>query len=184
MTKADARKQIIHYLKRYHIPYHLLNDSGKSVIDIQDLTLYMKFRVEEAPDHLAECSVWFYEDALEVRGYYSENAANWIGKYKNHIPDVLRVINFMNARVFLGNLLFTPRLYLTADERPEFAITTIIPYLFFETAELETLEYITCYYPEFLGKASVPLFLTLIGEITPEMAISHIKTELLNEGED
>lgn len=175
MTKADARKRIIDHLKTYNIHYHLLNDSGKPLIDVQDLTIYIRFHVEEAPDHLAECSIWLYEDALEVRGYYSENAASWVSKYKHHIPDVLRVINYMNTRVFLGNLLFTPRLYLTVDEKPEFAITTIIPYGFFETAKLETLEYVTCYYPEFLGKASFPLFLTLLGDITSEMAIYHIK---------
>lgn len=181
MTKTEARRQIIDYLKKYRIHYHMLNDSGKPVIDFNDLTLYIQFHVEEAPDQLAECSIWFYEDGLEVRAYYSENAANWVSEHKDHIPNVMEVINFVNARVFLGNLLYTPRLYLTADERPEFAITTIIPYRFFEVATLETLEYITCYYPEFLGKVSFPLFLTLVGEITPGMAIYHIETKMLNE---
>ena len=180
-TKAEARKRIIDYLKKYNIHHHLLNDSSQPIIDIRDLTLYVQFHVEETPDQLAECSIWFYEDGLEVRGYYSENAASWVSKHKDHIPDVMQVINYMNARVFLGNLLYTPRLYLTADEQPEFAITTIIPYRFFEDAEIETLEYITCYYQEFLGKASLPLFLTLLGDITPEMAIYHIRTEILNE---
>lgn len=181
MTKAKARKLITNYLKQYNIPHHLLNDGKKPLIDINDLTIYVRFHVEEAPDHLAECSIWFYEDGLEVRGYYSENAASWVSEHKDHIPNVIQVINFVNARVFLGNLLYTPRLYLTADERPEFAITTIIPYRFFEVAKIETLEYITCYYPEFLGKVSFPLFLTLIGNITPEVAIHHITTEMLNE---
>lgn len=179
MTKSEARKRIIDYLKMYNIPYHLLNNSGKPLA-VDDLTLYIRFYVEKAPDHLAECSIWFYEKSFEVRAYFSENAAGWVNKHKGRIPDVLRVINFMNARVFFGSL-FTPRLYLTADEKPEFAITTVIPYLFFETAELETLEYITCFYPEFLDKASFPLFLTLLGKITPEMAFYHIKTKLLNE---
>ena len=181
MTKAKARKLITNYLKKYNIHHHLLNEGRKPLIDINVLTIYVQFHVEEAPDHLAECSIWFYEDGLEVRGYYSENATSWVSEHKDHIPDVMQVINFVNARVFLGNLLFTPRLYLTADEKPEFAITTIIPYRFFEDAEIETLEYITCYYPEFLGKVSFPLFLTLIGEITPDMAIYYIKNEILNE---
>lgn len=181
MTRTEARKQIIDYLKKYNIHYHLLNDSGKPIIDIKHLTLYVQFHVEEAPNQLAECSIWFYEDGLEVRGYYSENAASWISKHKDHIPDVMQVINFMNARVFLGNLLYTPRLYLTVDEQPEFAVTTIIPYRFFEVATLGTLEYITCYYPEFLGKIAFPLFLTLIGDITPDMAIYHVETKMLTE---
>lgn len=181
MTKAEARKRITNYLKQYNIHHHLLNNSRKPLIDINDLTIYVQFHVEEAPDHLVECSIWFYEDGLEVRGYYSENAASWVSEHKDHIPNVMKVINFVNARVFLGNLLYTPRLYLTSDEQPEFAITTIIPYRFFEAAKIETLEYITCYYPEFLGKVSFPLFLTLIGNITPEVAIHHITTKMLNE---
>lgn len=181
MNRLEAQKSIIDYLKKYNIHYHLLNDSGKPIINFKELTIHIHFHVEEAPDHLAECSIWLYGDGLEVRGYYSENAARWVSEHKDHIPDVMQVINFVNARVFLGNLLFTPRLYLTADEQPEFAITTIIPYRFFEDAEIETLEYITCYYPEFLGKVSFPLFLTLIGKIAPDMAIYYIKTEILNE---
>lgn len=181
MTKTGARAIIIDYLKKYNIHYHLLNDSGKPLIDINNLTIYISFHVEKAPDSLAECSIWFYEDGLEVRGYYSANAANWVSKSQNRIPDVLSVINFINARVFLGNLLFTPRLYLTTDDQPEIAITTTVPYRFFEAAELETLEYITCYYPEFLGKVSIPLFLTLLGKMMPEKAIQHMKAEILNE---
>lgn len=181
MTKAEARKRIIDYLKMYNIPYHLLNNTGKP-LSADDLTLYIRFYVEIAPDHLVECSIWFYEKSFEVRAYFSENAAGWINKHRSRIPDVLRVINFMNAHVFLGSL-FTPRLYLTADGEPEFAITTVIPYLFFETVKSETLEYITCFYPEFLDKASLPLFLTLLGEITPEMAIYYIKSELLHKND-
>lgn len=180
-TKTEARRRIVDYLKKFRIHYQMLNDSGKPVIDFKDLTLYIRFHVEEAPDQLIECSIWFYEDGLEVRGYYSKNAASWVGKHKDRVPDVMQVINFINARVFLGNLLYTPRLYLTAEEQNEFVITTIIPYRFFEDAEMETLEYITCYYPEFLGKVSFPLFLTLLGEITSEKAIDHIKTEIFDE---
>lgn len=83
MTKTEAKKQIIDYLKKYNIHYHLLNDSGKPIIDIKDLTLYIQFHVEEAPDQLAECSIWFYEDGLEVRGYYSENAASWVSEHNS-----------------------------------------------------------------------------------------------------
>lgn len=180
MTKNEVRKRIIEYLKKYNIPYQLLNDSDKPLIDINNLTLYIPFHVEEAPDQLAECSIWFYRDTLEVRGYYSKNAASWLSTYKDHLPDVMRVINFINARVFLGNLLYTPRLYLTAEPQTEFAISTIIPYRFFQSSEFETLEYISCYYPEFLGKISFPLFLTLLGDITSDMAIYHIQSEILN----
>lgn len=181
MTKNQAQKQLLDYLNEHNIHYDLINDTGK-LMDIRNLnTVYISFRVEEAPDQMVECSAWFHEDDLEIRGYYSKNAAGWCSAHADRFPEVLGVINFINARVFLGNLLYTPRLYLTADNHPEFAITTIIPYDFFELAPLETLEYITIYYPELLGNLSFPLFMTLLGEITPEMAIYHIKRNLLGE---
>ena len=91
MTKAGARMLVINYLKKYNIHHHFLNDSRKHLININDLTIYISFCAEKAPDNLLECSIWFYEDGFEVRGYYSENAASWVGKNQEHISDVLRV---------------------------------------------------------------------------------------------
>lgn len=181
IPKGQAQKRLIDYLNEHNIHYDLINDTGK-LMDIRDLnTVYISFHVEQAPDSIIECSVWFRKSGMEIRGYYSKNAAEWCSTHANRFPEVFAVINFINARVFLGNLLYTPRLYLTADNHPEFAITTIIPYDFFELAPLETLEYITIYYPELLGKLSSPLFMVLLEKITPEIAIYQIKHKLLGE---
>ena len=80
MTKAGARKHIIDYLKRNDLHFHLLNDSNKPLVDINDLTIYLRFHVEDVPDHFVESSIWFYDEGLEVRGYYSKNSASWIKK--------------------------------------------------------------------------------------------------------
>ena len=181
MRKAEAKGRIIDYLRRYNIPHSLINASERPFIPASDLAIYIRFRAESAPDGFTECTVRFCEDVMEARAYYSGNAASWVAQHMENLPGVLQVVNFVNARVFLGDLLYTPRLYVTANEEPEFAVSTVIPYRFFKADDLGTLEYITCYYPEFLGLLSFPLFLTLLGRITPEEAVRYISTEMLGE---
>lgn len=61
------------------------------------------------------------------------------------------------------------------------AINTIIPYEHFEMAPIETMEYITCYYPEWLEKMASALCGVSLGTFNALEAIMYIKHDILNE---
>ena len=105
----------------------------------------------------------------------------------------MRVINFINARVYLAcgalnglyepHTLYTPRMYVTEEGYFDITVTTIINYDFVEVAPIETFDYITCYNPELLDRLAYPIFGVLIGSITEEEAIVYIKQYMLKNNE-
>ena len=136
-----------------------------------------------------QITMGFNEDTMEARCYYSSLGAELCRKSR-HIDALLRLLNFINARVFPScrgsgymlyspHILYTPRIYLTADGCFDITITTIIPYDFFGLAPLETLDYITICCPELLDRLALPIYCVLLGKETADGAISHIEREFL-----
>lgn len=60
-------------------------------------------------------------------------------------------------------------------------INTIIPHEHFEMAPIETMEYITCYYPEWLEKMAIALCGVSLGVFNSSTDIRSIKQKVLNE---
>lgn len=177
MDKNEAMSTLTNYLRTYNINNKLINDQNRPV-SVKDLnTVYMHFDVDSAPSKLVECCVWFHDDHIETRAYYTENAAGWCKK-SNHIAELLEVINYINAQVFFSGL-FNPRLFLVPDDC-DIAVNTIIPYRLFEIAPVETCEHITGFFPEFLGKISAPIWLVVLGDLDAKSAISQIQINFSN----
>lgn len=180
MTNIEAKNKIVHYLKSHFI-HHI-----KDFDDAPRIT--MTYQYENVPGNVIESSIWFWKETMEVRVYYSEIGATWC-KESDHRDDLFRLLNYINARVFprtsdgTGTLygtseLYTPRIYMTEDDCFDISLTTIIPYDFYELAQLETEDYITACCPELLSKLAFPIFGVLDGKLNVETAIEIIRKEV------
>ena len=172
------------YLRSSAVPY-------KKDIDLGVTRFTFVFMCENAPGGFTEGCIWFFDKVAETRVYYNQMGADICRKSECR-QDLLRLLNFINARVFMelsdgGNrwydpqILYTPRMYLTEDDGYDMSITTMLNYRFWRTAELETNDYITAYQPELLDKLAPFVFGVLKGELTAEDAIFGIEHDVLNE---
>ena len=182
MKRQEAIRVLTGRLRSSRVRHSAGFDSGQ-------MQITMGFNAVYAPDHRIESCIWFYEDTMEARCYYSSLGAELCRKSR-HIDALLRLLNFINARVFPScrgsgymlyspHILYTPRIYLTADGCFDITITTIIPYDFFGLAPLEPLDYITICCPELLDRLALPIYCVLLGKETADGAISHIEREFL-----
>ena len=181
MEQHKAYQQIQERLKALGVPCYQAVERGKAQITTA-------FHAERSPGKCVESCIWFFSEVMEARTYYSE-AGMEICKHSEHKDKLLRVLNYINARVFLccadgtggalypPHMLYTPRFYLTEDQCFDITATTIIPYDFFELAPVETLDYLTDFCPELLDRLSIPIYGTLLGMLTPEEAICGINDE-------
>lgn len=186
MTKSDAMQKLKIYLKSHNIFY------TKDIDNNSDRFTMCYKNFEHAPNKTIESCIWFYDDDMEVRVYYTQTGAEWC-RNSEHLDDFMRLLNFINANVwmrsadFAGNsfyephYLYTPRLYMTEDDCYDITLTTIINYDFYGVAELESEDYITAYCPDLLDKLSPPIFLLLLGKINYEQAVLYVKESILEE---
>lgn len=130
MKRQEAIRVLTGRLRSSRVRHSAGFDSGQ-------MQITMGFNAVYAPDHRIESCIWFYEDTMEARCYYSSLGAELCRKSR-HIDALLRLLNFINARVFPScrgsgymlyspHILYTPRIYLTADGCFDITITTIIP---------------------------------------------------------
>jgi len=182
MTKREAIKKLTDYLNSHNIRYI-------SAIDNGCIEITMVYNAITAPNKCIESCIWFYEDEMEARVYYSALGAE-ICRESEHINELLRVLNFINARVFLRcsdgtlyepHILYTPRIYLTEDDCCDITITTIINYDFYEVAPVETVDYLTAYCPELLDKLTPAIYGVLLGKMTADMSIAYITEKVIEE---
>lgn len=177
MNKLEVRSKIDRYLKEHNINNRLINDHNKPM-RTKDLDTFYLFYNINAPGGI-ESDIRLCNEKIYVRAYYSELVAEECKK-SNYRDDLLKVINFINANVFFESL-YTPRLYLSTDSYFNIAITTVIPYDFFELAPIETMEYITAYYPEYMEKFLFPIYSVTSGKLTVGQVIYYIKTKILGD---
>lgn len=180
MKNVEAQHHIENYLKAHNIRYTKDIDSGAPHMNI----LYAN--CDLCPDKMLEGCIWFYKGSMEVRTYFNQNAAGWC-RTSSHIPELMRLLNFINARVWpsiadgMGNALYmpsplyTPRIYLTEDDGYDITLTSVIPYDFYELAPLETEDYITACCPDLLNDLSPAIFGVLHGRLDAEQAIGYIR---------
>lgn len=184
MKNLEAQHHIENYLKAYNIRYIKDVDSGMPCMNI----LYTNCAL--CPDGMLEGCIWFFKDLMEVRTYFNQNAAEWC-RTSSHIPELMRLLNFINASVWpsitdgMGNALYTPsclytpRIYMTEDDCYDITLTFVIPYDFYELAPLETEDYITVCCPELLNIFSPAIFGVLHGRLDVEQAIRYIRKNIL-----
>lgn len=187
MTKYQVFERIRQYLKSHFINFETDFYDGTTRI-----TMMFK-NCDNCPDKTLESCVYFYQDCMEIKTYFNQNAANWCKQHQENIPAVIRLLNYINATVWMystdgadgalyaPNTLYTPRIYMTEDDCFDITLTTVICYDFYEVAPLETEDYITAYCPDLLNKLSTAIFFLLLGKINLQQAVHYINK--LTEGE-
>jgi hypothetical protein len=160
------------------------------MIDEGTAAVQMILKAQDAPNKIVESTIWFHGDYLESRVYYDELGARIVKENPDNIFGLLRVLNFINERVFLScgdpyglyhpHLLFTPRIYLEEDSGTV-AIVTTINYDFYEVAPVEAVDYITAFCPELLNMLVAPVLFTAAGKLTADKAIEFIEERILTD---
>ncbi len=185
MKAKQAISEISSYLKSHHIEYIMGIEEG----GMPRITMVFN-NCELCPGKITEGSIFFFEDGMEVRVYYSELGAKICRDSKN-LSDIYRLMNFLQARLwpqvsdgmegalYQSQHLFNPRFYITEDEMYDITTTMFIPYTHFELDILETEDFITAALPDLLNSLSVPVFLLLVGNITVDEAINMVKSDIL-----
>lgn len=169
------------YLKQHNLYFETDLMEG-----IPRITMVFK-NCDRSPGYITEGCIWFYENSMEVRVYYSKLGAEICQKSK-HLPELYRLMNYINARLWVSvsdglegalyqsQYLILPRFYVTEDEMQDITATMLIPYTHFELDMLEIEDFITSVLPGLLDDLSIPVFLLLEGRITAEEAIDMVRS--------
>lgn len=178
--------EVTSYLKLHNLCFETDQIEG-----IPGITMVFKY-CDRCPNYITEGCIWFYEEFMEVRVYYSKLGAEICQKSK-HLPELYRLMNYINARLWVSvsdglegalyqsQYLISPRFYVTEDEMQDITVTMLIPYTHFELDMLEIEDFITAALPGLLDDLSTPVFLLLEGRITVEEAIDMVRSEIIGE---
>ena len=178
--------EIIEYLKSHEIYWEMDHMEG-----IPRITMVFK-NCDNCPNFITEGCIWFYEDSMEVRVYYSELGAD-ICKTSQNRSELYRLLNFLNARLWprvsdgMGGTLYqsqhllSPRFYVTEDDRYDITAAMMVSYTHFETYALEIEDFITAALPGLMNVLSPFVFLVLVKNMTLDTAIDRVKSEILGE---
>lgn len=185
-TSIWMRSKITSYLKQHNLYFEADLMEG-----IPRITMVFK-NCDRCPDYITEGCIWFYEDFMEVRVYYSKLGAEICQKSK-YLFELYRLLNYINARLWVSvsdglegalyqsQYLISPRFYVTEDEMQNITATMLIPYTHFELDILEMEDFITAALPGLLDDLSIPVFLLLEGRITAEEAIDMVRSDIIGE---
>lgn len=188
MSQAlKVMSEISRYLKSYNIYFEECREE-----DTPHITMAFK-NCDRCPGRITEGSIYFYDDYMEARVYYSELGAKWC-KESKHLSELYRLMNYLNAKVwprvkdgmegtlYRSEYLITPRFCVTEDGCQDITTIMAIPYSHFELDPLEIEDYITAALPDLLDSLSAAIFLLLVGEINIDEAIGLADTEILGKG--
>lgn len=181
MTKQQAVEKLGQYLKSHFIKYQADMKDG-----VFRYTMIFE-NCDNSPNKAIESCIWFFEESMEVRTYFTEMGSNICKEYKNNLQNVYRLLNYLNARLwpaindgcggalYKPNHLYSSRFYITEDDCYDITMTYIVPYDFYEVAPLETEDYITACCPSLLDKLSPAIFSLILGKINADQAINYVK---------
>lgn len=181
MSQAlKVKRDISTYLRSHNIYFETDEFEG-----IPHITMMFK-NCDRCPGHITKGSIYFYDDCMEARVYYSEVGTR-ICKESKNLSDLYRLMNFLNAKIWTrvqdgmnGTLyrsdhLITPRFCITEDGKLDITTIMAISYLHFKLDPLQIEDYITAALPSLLDSLSGPIFALLLGHITKEQAINIIE---------
>lgn len=188
MSQAlKVKSEIQTYLKSHNIYYE-----DAVTDDISHITMVFN-NCDRCPGRFTEGSIYFYENCMEARVYYSELGTRICNESKNR-PALYRLMNYLNAKVwpcvtdgmsgalYSSEYLVIPRFIITEDGRNDITTIMAIPYSRFIMDALQIEDYITAALPNILDSLSASIFLLLDGRISVEDAIEMIEAEVHGEG--
>lgn len=182
-----VKTEILNYLKSHKIYFET-----DVIENIPHITMIFK-NCDRCPGHITEGSIYFYDDCMEVRVYYSELGTQICNESKN-LPDLYRLMNYLNALIwpcvtdgmdgtlYRSEHLVSLRFIVTEDGMNDITTIMAIPYSHFTIDALQIEDYITAALPNLLDCLSTPIFLLLDCRIKVEDAIDMIETEVNGRG--
>lgn len=182
----SVQKSIKQYLKERNLPFEMIvSDSGACL-------LVSLLNCENCPGKLLEVDFSFRNNCcIEVKVHYGATASKWIKERKNHLASLYRLLNYINAMVWMPtndgqrgeiypySYFYTPRFTITEDGSYDLCCTSLVDYDVFNMAPLATLDYFTAVVPAYFEELAQPIFLSLLDEITVEQAIQMIRDKNL-----
>ena len=186
MTKEEAKARFTKYLKSNFIKFHEQTENGVVMYQIE----YNDYKF--CPENKLESCIWFAPDNMEVRIYYSIAGVE-ICKESKHIPELMRLLNYINATVwpmsmdrkggtlYKPQMLYLPRIYMTEDEMPVVNLALPINYAFYEAVPLETEDFITACCPDLMNLLAFAIFGVLLGEMELEQAMAYVQVSMFGE---
>lgn len=181
LSKAlKVMSEITMYLKSHNIYFEECKEE-----DTPHITMAFK-NCDRCPGHITEGCIYFYDDCMEARVYYSEVGTR-ICKESKNLSDLYRLMNFLNAKIwtrvqdgmngalYRSEHLITPRFCITEDGKLDITTIMAISYLHFELDPLQIEDYMTAALPALLDSLSGPIFALLLGHITKEQAINIVE---------
>lgn len=147
---------------------------------------------QNSPSKRIEACVWFYGDStLEARVYYAEPSPQIVER-SGHLPEIFRLLNYLNARVFVRNAdgvenefykpsyLLQPRFYMTEDNCFDITAIVVMEGDYFWIAPLEIEDFITAGLPSLLEKLAPYIFGVILGNISVDVGIQYIISVTMN----
>ena len=134
MTKQKAIKRLKEYLNAHFIHLETDFDNGTP-----RFTMIFK-NCNNCHDKILESCVYFYQDCMEVKTHFTQNAASWCKGYQQSIPMIMRFLNYIKATVWMSSsdganglsynpsILYTPRIFMPEDECYDITITRVSSY--------------------------------------------------------
>lgn len=184
--RIRVKNHILNYLKSHFLEFR------EGTYDGTDRITMIFRNCEESPGKVLEGCIYFLEDCMDARVYYSVAGAEWCAS-SSRKPELFELLNYINAKVwprgtdgvdgtiYESERLYAPRIYMTEDGCHDITMTDIIPYDFFEVAPLETEDYFTAALPELLNAMSPAIFLLLLEKIDLIQAKRIIDRDVLGE---
>lgn len=189
VNNNTTNEYILSYLKERNINYKQDSYEGTPCIT-------MSFDgYPNSPSKRIETCIYFYSEAsaIEARVYYALPGPNIVEERAEQLPELFRLLNFINASLFVQNedgvgsglyrpsYLLQPRFFLTEDGCNDITATLVMDEDMFWTAPLEVMDFITSGLPSLMNQLSPYIYGVLIGDLHSDMAINHIKHFVLEE---
>lgn len=190
--KKSSKEYMISYLKERNI--YFKEDVFEGIPRIT--TSFSGY--PNSPSKRIESCVYCNSDAsaIEVRVYYAMPGPSIVEQEAEKLPELFRLLNFINASVFVKNVdrvgndlyspsyLLQPRFYLTEDGCNDITATIVMEEDMFWVAPLEIMDFITAGLVTLMDQLSPYLYGVLIGNLHADSAINYIKQFILGEAVD
>lgn len=183
MNKEESIALLEKDLKSNGISYKIKDDPANEDTQIT-------FSIEDCElcfDGAVEVALWFDDNELTCRAYYTSVAAA-ICKNSDHLPEFARLLNYINYRVHpamadpvSGRVLhlYNPRLYFTEDGNYDICYSFYLPYAFLGNITEETCSFITYCLPGLLNVLAPAIFPLLRGRISLNDSMRYIERTIL-----
>lgn len=169
MDKQNAKKRILEYFKKNHIPYKHLNEEQK----IQELsnidTIYFSSPAPNVIHGHIETTLRFRESHVYCQSYYCQPV---VEQDEEEINRACRIINYINSNLFYDSI-YQSSLALNEDDGDIYN-GTLIRYELLEEYFYETMSYILDLQVQKLSDICAPI----LGYITKE-ANFHLAAHVL-----